>query len=519
MVKKATKPLFTGSDWSVDDLHRMWDVINEIGTEELKLQYANPQFELVTYEQMIDAYTSVGMPTLYNHWSFGKDAVAIREAYSKGQQGLAYEMIINTDPAITYIMENNSAAMQALVMGHAVVGHGSFFKHNYLFKEWTRPKTIMQYMQYAKDYIKECELRHGEQRVSIILDAAHSLQNFGVDKYRKAVKTREKTEGRISEWKKYLDELDESAYRQTSVVRSASKKEKLHVKRTIQNLEKSGRMEFPEENILYFLEKHSPTLADWQREIIRIVRKIAQYFYPQRQTKTMNEGWASFCHHHIMTRLWELDYIDEGAYLEFLSSHCGVCAQPGHDHPYYSGINPYALGYSMFTDLKRICTNPTDEDREYFPTLVDTEWLPTLTDIMENYRDESFVLQFLSPAVARKFKFLVASNDEESMYTTISDVHDADGLSSIRRALSNQYSNHYYIPHIEIYRADLQGSRTLYMRHRTNTNNKLSKTDIEMCMAYIELLWGYNIDLISTTYDGKELDDVSGTRVKLLGIR
>jgi spore cortex formation protein SpoVR/YcgB (stage V sporulation) len=109
--------------------------------------------------------------------------------------------------------------------------------------------------------------------------------------------------------------------------------------------------------------------AGWQREILRIVRLIAQYFYPQRQTKMMNEGCACFTHHRIMTRLARKGQIDDGSFLEFLHSHSSVVMQPDFDDRRFSGINPYALGFAMMQDIERIALTPTDEDRLWFPDI------------------------------------------------------------------------------------------------------------------------------------------------------
>jgi stage V sporulation protein R len=119
----------------------------------------------------------------------------------------------------------------------------------------------------------------------------------------------------------------------------------------------------PQENLLYFIEKNAPLLEPWQRELVRIVRKIAQYFYPQRQTQVMNEGWATFWHYTLMNRLYDEGYVNDGFMIEFLQSHTSVMQQLPFDHPYYSGINPYALGFAMMSDIKRICQEPTAEDR------------------------------------------------------------------------------------------------------------------------------------------------------------
>ena len=137
---------------------------------------------------------------------------------------------------------------------------------------------------------------------------------------------------------------------------------------------------------------------------MRIVRKIAQYFYPQRQTQVMNEGWATFWHYTLMNDLYDEGLVTEGFMMEFLQSHTSVVFQPGFDSPYYSGINPYALGFAMYTDIRRMCEHPTEEDRRWFPDIAGSDWLSTLKFAMSSFKDESFILQYLSPKVIRDLK-------------------------------------------------------------------------------------------------------------------
>ena len=146
------------------------------------------QLEIITAEQMMDAYTSVGMPVSYNHWSFGKHFLSTEKSYKRGQMGLAYEIVINSNPCIAYLMEENSLTMQALVIAHAAYGHNSFFKGNYLFRTWTDADAIVDYMVFAKNYIAECEQRHGIDAVELLLDSCHALQNYGVDRYKRPAK-------------------------------------------------------------------------------------------------------------------------------------------------------------------------------------------------------------------------------------------------------------------------------------------------------------------------------------------
>ncbi|MGU3846469.1 SpoVR family protein, partial [Vibrio diabolicus] len=98
-----------------------------------------------------------------------------------GQMGLAYEIFINSNPCIAYLMEENTVTMQALVIAHACYGHNSFFKGNYLFQTWTDASSIIDYLLFAKKYLAECEERYGVQEVEKLLDSCHALMNFGVD--------------------------------------------------------------------------------------------------------------------------------------------------------------------------------------------------------------------------------------------------------------------------------------------------------------------------------------------------
>ena len=511
MIKKATKPLFTGSEWDVKDLHSMWDIINQIGTEELNLTYAEPRIEIVTYEQMIDAYSYTGMPLMYNHWSFGKQSAQIQKAYANNEQGLAYEMVINTDPMVTHIMENNSATMQALVLAHAVVGHGSFFKNNYLFKMWTNPKTIIPYLQYAKSYIEKCEEEYGYYQVTSLLDACHSLAGYGVDRYRKREKRKKKDHmKRIQEWQDY-GENSQSELDITLPYKTTRKKDR-HITNTIEKLKYRSEITLPEENILYFIEKHSRGLKGWEKEIVRIVRKVEQYFYPQRQTKIMNEGWATFVHHHIMTRLWELGYITEGSYLEFLHSHSAIVGQVTHESDHYGGLNPYAIGFSMFTDLKRMCENPTEQDKVECPSVAGKPWLPTLTGIMENYRDDGFLLQFLGSQVVNRYKLFVVESESNSDYYTISATHDSEDLGIVRKKLHEHYTLDNMIPSIEVQRVAKPNDK-LVLRYRMVNDRILDSEETLKVLEYIESLWGGEVmlefldmsgDIVGTVFIGDD---------------
>jgi hypothetical protein len=324
------------------------------------------QLEVITAEQMMDAYASVGMPMIYRHWSYGKQFISTEKNYKRGHMGLAYEIVINSDPCIAYLMEENTMAMQALVIAHAAYGHNSFFKGNYLFRMWTDASSIIDYLVYARHYIAECEERHGLDAVEELLDSCHALMNYGVDRYRRPQK------------RSLAQESAQRAERERHMQQQVNDLWRTLPRRSEQAAESDSARRFPsepQENLLYFIEKNAALLEPWQREVVRIVRKIAQYFYPQRQTQVMNEGWATFWHYTLLNTMYDRGQLADGFMMEWLSSHTGVIYQPPVGHRAYSGINPYALGFAMFTELRRICEKPTDEDRRWFPDFAGSDWL------------------------------------------------------------------------------------------------------------------------------------------------
>jgi spore cortex formation protein SpoVR/YcgB (stage V sporulation) len=477
------QPISTGSEWTFELVQTYDREIGRIAKRYALDTYPN-QIEIITAEQMMDAYASVGMPIGYNHWSYGKHFLHTEKNYKRGQMGLAYEIVINSDPCIAYLMEENTITMQALVIAHACYGHNSFFKGNYLFRTWTDASSIIDYLVFAKQYISQCEERYGIDAVEDLLDSCHALMNYGVDRYKRPYPISAEEERRRQK------EREELLQRQVN-----------DLWRTIPKLGEKDHHEEgerfpsePQENILYFLEKHAPLLEPWQREVIRIVRKIAQYFYPQRQTQVMNEGWATFWHYTLLNDLYDEGLVTDGFMFEFLQSHSGVVYQPSFDSPYYSGINPYTLGFSMFRDIRRICENPTEEDKRWFPDIAGSDWLSTVTFAMKSFKDESFILQFLSPKVIRDLKLFSILDDDHRDELQVAAIHDDNGYRLIREQLASQYNLGNREPNIQIWNINRRGDRSLTLRHTQHDRKPLGESTEEV-LKHLHRLWGFNIHL------------------------
>ncbi len=501
MTTKTKKPaknkaLPDGPDWTFDLLERYHVEIKRVA-DHYKLDAYPNQIEVITSEQMMDAYSSIGMPINYNHWSFGKKFIQTEQGYKHGQMGLAYEIVINSNPCIAYLMEENTVTMQALVMAHACYGHNSFFKGNYLFQTWTDASSIIDYLLFAKKYIAECEQKYGVQEVEDLLDSCHALMNFGVDRYKRPEKISIAEEkSRQEEREAYLQSQVNDLWR--TVPKTAVEPES----------EKVRFPSEPQENILYFIEKHAPLLESWQREIVRIVRKISQYFYPQKQTQVMNEGWATFWHYTILNHLYDEGLVTDRFILEFLHSHTGVVAQPPYNSPYFNGINPYALGFAMFRDIRRICEEPTDEDKEWFPDLAGTDWLEAVHFAMQNFKDESFISQYLSPKLMRDFKLFAIVDDDRKNYIEVSAIHDDIGYRAIREKLAAQYNLSNLEPNIQVFNVDVRGDRSLTLQYVPHDRIPLDEGYDEV-LKHLYRLWGFDVILEEVKDSGRR--EILGT--------
>jgi stage V sporulation protein R len=509
---RTPRLLFSGSDWDFGTLSRIYEAIEIVALEELKLDIYPVQMEIISSEQMLDAYSSVGMPLMYRHWSFGKRFIHDELLYRKGGRGLAFELVINSNPCVVYMLEENTAALQALVTAHAALGHNHFFKNNYLFRQWTDAAAILGYLDFAKGYIVRCEEKHGMAAVEKVLDAAHALMEQGVFRYRRpprlsSERQREGLRERLEYEERSFSDLWRTLPPAKGRAHSAAREDAA--------AERKSALKLPDENLLYFLEKNSLVLEPWQREILRIVRVIAQYFYPQRQTKVMNEGCATFVHYTLMNTLFDRGRISEGAMLEMLKNHSNVVFQPAFDDPRYSGINPYALGLDMMQDIQRISTDPTSEDRDWFPDFAGKgNWRDVLLDAWATHRDESFIRQFLSPALMRKWRFFILGDVAGEKHYEVSSIHDERGYRSIRAALARSYDVGATRSDVQVADVDLLGNRHLRLEHKVKDGILLEEDTRDATLRHVRTLWGYDVTLVGIDAEtGATLYEKSASQV------
>lgn len=290
------------AEYTIKELAR-WNNLIEKEVATIGLDCYEQHFEMCSAEDMLCYEAYVGMPSHYPHWSYGKAYERQKTFYQYNLTGLPYEMVINSDPCLAYLMRDNTLLLQILTMAH-VYGHNDFFKNNRLFHRDTRAELTLELFKAHADrvrgYIQDPSI--GPDKVERILDAAHALR-FQI--------TRHGFERPSSR-----DELDKE--------RSSDIPERLRG------------------DLLGFLAERGQ-LEDWERDIIHIVRDESLYFLPQMETKIMNEGWASYWHYHILNKL----ALPQTLHLEFLQRHNLVI------RPHSGRINPYFVGFKLFEFLYR----------------------------------------------------------------------------------------------------------------------------------------------------------------------
>ena len=492
--QRVAAPIATGSEWTLPILER-FDKALAAHAAKLQLATYPVQYELITAEQMIDLCSTVGMPMHYPHWGFGKQLVGQERGYRKGQSGLAYEIVINTNPSLVYLMETNSLALQVLVMAHAAYGHNAFFRSNYLFQQFTHADSILDYLKFARDYVLQCEQQRGWREVEKVLDCCHAIAPYGVDRYRRpgrlsAKRERERQAERLRFAERHFNADYAYLYNGAKAANGAA-----------------NGFE-PQENLLYFIEKHAPKLAPWQRELVRIVRKVAQYFYPQRLTKVANEGAATFWHYTLLHELYDEGEVDDGFMLEWLANHSDVVTQPPFDSKYYRGINPYALGFAVYRDIRRICEKPTDEDRQWFPQLAGRPWVDSIQFAMANFKDESLIEQYLSPKVMRDLRlFMLHDGAEDRSKYDVTAIHNEHGYLRLRQSLASQYRSEAQTPQVVVARSGDDSDRALLLHHRVLNGRLLDGDSVAAVLVHVKELWGFDVVL-------EEIDD-SGSRLKV----
>jgi spore cortex formation protein SpoVR/YcgB (stage V sporulation) len=195
--------------------------------------------------------------------------------------------------------------------------------------------------------------------------------------------------------------------------------------------------------------------------------------------------------------MYDEGYLSDGFMQEFFHHHSNVIFQPGFDSKFYSGLNPYTLGFNILQDLKRMSLNPTKEDLEWFPKIAGNgNWVENFNYIIENFKDDTFVLQYLSPKVIRDMKLFEIDDKIENNYYEVSSIHNEGGYKKVRESLSQSYNRSRYVPDIQVYDVDIFGDRTLTLEHIPINKRGLDSGEVGKVLPHVEFLWGFPVRII-----------------------
>lgn len=461
-------------------LERAIDEITEIARG-FGLDFYPMRFEICPAD-IIYTFGAYGMPTRFSHWSFGKAFHRMKLQYDFNLSRI-YELVINSDPCYAFLLEGNSLIQNKLIVAH-VLAHCDFFKNNVHFTNTKRD--MVESMAASADRIREYEMQYGREEVEKLLDAVLAIHEHvdpsllrpklrwsaGKDEERAEKRSPAKPKRYEELWK--LDKEDKGNLPQKPLTRRKFPPE-------------------PEKDLVLFLEEHSPILEDWQRDVMTILWEEMLYFWPQLETKVMNEGWASYWHVRILREM----ELSEAETVEFAKLHSAVI------QPSRTGINPYHLGYNMFEDIEKRWNEPTKEEQERYGREPGCG-REKIFEVREVERDMSFIRNYLTKDLVEELDLYLFQKQGNDWVVTDKQ------WESVRDQLVAARVNGGF-PYITVQDGDYLQNGELYLKHHYE-GSELDIKHMEKTLPYVHQLWGRTVHLetiiedrpVLFTHDGKK---------------
>jgi len=429
------------SEWNMDELEDWDNKICELG-KEIGLDWYPIDYEIIDAKEMLGAMAYSGLPSHYRHWSFGKQFEQTSTRYNLGMEGLPYEMIINSNPSIAYLMTENPMSTHLLTMAHCL-GHSDFFKNNRMFAHTDADNVLTRFKSAAKrvnSYMEDPSI--GVEKVEKILDACHTIKYQA----QRTPGIKKKTKAEQKEvWKQRLEGDKQGKYENADPKRDLLTKEY---------------------NLLSFIADNSRNLEGWERDLIQIVAYESQYFIPQAYTKIMNEGWAVFWHEKIINAL----DMPQEYHVAFIRLHNQVV------RPHLGRVNPYHLGYKLFKNIE------------------EKEGLDACFVAREVHDDTAFLRKHLDQEMCQELNLFSYSFSKKSSANKVDDISDDEGWESVRDALLTTVGLN-SIPVVCV--TKVGADHTLHLEHE-HDGRDLELGYANKVLGYIVDLWGDDVKMMST---------------------
>ncbi|MFK2825892.1 SpoVR family protein [Bacillus sp. B190/17] len=459
------------------DLQYAIDEITEIAAG-FGLDFYPMRYEICPAE-IIYTFGAYGMPTRFSHWSFGKQFFKMKLQYDLGLSKI-YELVINSNPCYAFLLDTNSLIQNKLIVAH-VLAHCDFFKNNARFQQTNR--NMVESMAATADRIRQYEIDHGKETVEQFLDAVLAIEEHIDPSLLRRQLSWQTEEEIIVETEKQKGPYDDLwSLDGTNTLELVPKKPK----KTIPP--------HPEKDIMLFIEQYSRDLEDWQRDIMTMVREEMLYFWPQLETKIMNEGWASYWHQRIIR---ELD-LTSGEVIEFAKLNAGVV------QPSRTSINPYYLGLKMFEDIEERYNNPTEEMKRL--GVKPGSGREKMFEVREIESDISFLRNYLTKdLVLREDMYLFQKKGKDYKITDKEWTNVRDQLVSMR--VNGGF------PYLTVNDSDYMKAGELYLEHWYE-GIELDIKYLEKVLPHLYTLWGRTVHLETVIEDRQILFSFSGSKVQ-----
>jgi stage V sporulation protein R len=454
------------------EIEKMMDTAREFG-----LDFYDMRFEVCPAD-IIYTFGAYSMPTRFSHWSFGKAFHRMKMQYDFGLSRI-YELVINSDPCYAFLLEGNSLIQNRMVAAH-VLAHCDFFKNNARFAYTSR--NMVESMAASAERIRGYEMKYGKDAVESFLDACLAIQEHIDPTY--MARRRKRVEGSAG---KPVREVSPPAYH--DLLELDARKPP-----GVSQPDPPSRVPTrPEKDLVLFIMENSRSLADWQQDILSVIRDEMLYFWPQLETKIMNEGWATYWHLRIMREM----EMDEGEALEFARMHSGVVL------PSRTSVNPYHLGLKIWEDIEKRWNHPTREERERFGRLPG-RGREKMFEVREMESDISFLRNYLTKELVEEmdlYLYQKVGNEWKIVEKNWEAVRDQLCASRVNGGF----------PVILVEDGDYGKNGELYLSHRYE-GVELDIKYLEKTLPYVYQLWGRPVHLetvlegrqVLFTFDGKK---------------
>ncbi|WP_313996566.1 SpoVR family protein [uncultured Paenibacillus sp.] len=474
----------------IKQLERSIDEITEIA-KGFGLDFYPMRYEICPAD-IIYTFGAYGMPTRFSHWSFGKTFHRMKMQYDFGLSKI-YELVINSNPCYAFLLDGNSLIQNKLIVAH-VLAHCDFFKNNARFRASNR--NMVESMSATAERVAGYEIEHGAEAVESFIDAVLAIQEH-VDST--IVKPYQLDKSRYIDMRRKQDKERTAAPEVRAPYADLWSLDAADADADAEGGKKEGEQgkafpPQPEKDIVWFIEEYSTALEDWQRDIMSMLRDEMLYFWPQIETKIMNEGWASYWHQRIIR---ELDLTSEET-IEFAKLNSAVVQPSRHS------LNPYYLGLKIFEDIEKRWDEPTEEERRRFGR-EPGRGREKIFEVREFDSDISFLRNYLTKKLVADLDLYVF--EKKGPEWKITD----KSWENIRDQLVVSRVNGGF-PCIEVTDGDHNRSGELYLTHRYE-GVELDLKYVERTMPYVVRLWGKNVHLQTVVEDKPIVFSCDGKKI------